>query len=98
MVNIGLSKSMLKNHNLTLSADVSAAINKYDDQKTVSYGLTAQAAYSIKEAHQFSFGATMSKFNDYYLTSQTSYDGFDLQLSLNYSYSFTLIHLKRQSK
>lgn len=98
MVNIGLSKSMLKNHNLTLSADISAAINKYDDQKTVSYGLTAQAAYSIKEAHQFSFGATMSKFNDYYLTSQTSYDGFDLQLSLNYSYSFTLIHLKRQSK
>ncbi|MGM9804647.1 MAG: hypothetical protein ACI308_10785 [Muribaculaceae bacterium] len=98
MVNVGLSKSLLKNRNLTLSADLSAAINKYDDQKTVSYGLTAQASYLLKEAHQFSFGATMSKYNDYYITSQTSYNGFDLQLSLNYTYSFTLIHLKKKSK
>lgn len=98
VVSLGVSRSMLENRNLNLSADVSTGINSYGDMKSVSYGLAASAAYTLKEAHQFTFNAAVNKFNDYYVTSNTSYNGFDMTLSLNYSYTFSLLELKRSSE
>lgn len=98
VVSLGVSRSMLENKNLNLSADASAGINSYGEMKSVSYGLAAAAAYTLKEAHQFTFHASVNKFNDYYVTSNTSYNGFDLTLSLNYSYTFSLLELRRSAE
>lgn len=98
MVSLGVSRSMLEEKNLNLSADVSAGINRYADQRSFSYGINAGASYNIKKVHQFTFGAAVNKFNDYYVTSDTSYSGYEMQLSLNYSYTFTLLELKRKSE
>lgn len=95
---IGVSRSMLEDRNLNLSVDLSTSLNSYGDQTSVSYGLIAGASYTLKDAHQFSFNAAVNKFNDYYVSSNTSYKGFDIQLSLNYSYSFTLLEWKRKSE
>lgn len=95
---IGVSRSMLEEKNLNLSLDASASINKYAEQRSVSYGLVAAAAYTLKQAHQFTFNAAYNKFNDYYVTDKTSYRGYDIQISLNYSFAFTLIDLKRKQK
>lgn len=93
---LGLSRSMLKDRNLSLSADVSVSLHNYAEQRSLSYGLSARAGYSLRKVHQLGLSAGVNKYNDFYLMSQSNYAGYDLRVSLNYTYTFTLVDLKRQ--
>ena len=97
MFSFGASRAFLKDKNLNLSANLSLSCNKIDTQRTISFGASINAGYTLKKVHLFSLSTSINKFNDYYIAEDLSYNGFDFQVSLNYSYSFTLWHIKRKA-
>lgn len=85
---------------LRLDASLSYAINEAQGTKTKSLGGFLSSSYAIKEVHQFGLSAG---YNHYTQTSNSagssgSTKNWDVNVSLNYSYTFTLLEIKRKSK
>ena len=61
--------------------------------------LDLSASYTIKQAHSFSASASFSKYGDVNPTqTRSSLDATDIRLSLNYLYTFSLLHIKKKVK
>lgn len=98
LFSLGTSKSLLKHRNLSLSCNLSYAVNRMDGQRTRSFGGDLSAGLVFCKAHHLSVSGTVNKYNDYYMVEQIAYSGLDYSISCNYTYSFTLLDIKRKAR
>lgn len=94
------SRSFLKDGNLNLSATLSMCYNEVErQQKSLSVGCDLAASYSLKQQHLFSLAAGFNKYGDVNISkNRSSLDATDINLSLNYTYTFTLLEIKRRAE
>lgn len=99
---VGAGRSFLKEKNLSLSANVSLSHNNLQGMsRNLSLGGDIAASMNIKDQHAISMSASYSRFNDVNLYDADfgkGYHGYDLMLSLNYQYTFSLLELKRKAE
>lgn len=96
---LGTSRSFLKDNNLSLSASVSLSYNEVERQsKSLSMGADLSASYTLKKAHVFSASASFNKYGDVNITqTRSGLDCTDISVSLNYTYTFTLLAIKNKA-
>ena len=91
-------RSFLEDKNLTASLTLSACCNHIAGENTNwSVGVDLYAGYTLKKVHSFSFSAGYSRYNDMNIVDVMKYSSYDLNCSLNYNYTFTLLELKRKA-
>lgn len=91
-------RSFLEDKNLTASLTLSACRNHIVGENTNwSVGVDLYAGYTLKKVHSFSFSAGYSRYNDMNIVDVMKYSSYDLNCSLNYNYTFTLLELKRKA-
>ena len=91
-------RSFLEDKNLTTSLTLSACRNHIAGENTNwSVGVDLYAGYTLKKVHSFSFSAGYSRYNDMNIVDVMKYSSYDLNCSLNYNYTFTLLELKRKA-
>lgn len=91
-------RSFLEDKNLTASLTLSACRNHIAGENTNwSVGVDLYAGYTLKKVHSFSFSAGYSRYNDMNIVDVMKYSSYDLNCSLNYNYTFTLLELKRKA-
>lgn len=97
---LSTGRGFLKDKNLNVSASVSLCYNHVEyTSKNLSMALDLSASYTLKKAHSFSASASFSKYGDVNPTqTRSSLDATDIRLSLNYLYTFSLLHIKRKAK
>lgn len=97
---VGASRSFLEEKNLQLSGNISLSRNDIQGMsKNLSLGGDLSAAMNIKDKHAISFSASYSRFNDiniYDLEEGDGYNGYDLMITLNYTYTFSLLEIKKK--
>lgn len=98
MFTFGTSRSFLESKTLVFSLNANASRNKTQEQRTMSYGVSLSGNYTLKDAHVFSLIGSYNHYNNLYLTELTKMDGESYSISLNYNYSFTLLHLKKRAE
>ena len=100
VTSLSTGRGFLKDKNLNMSASVSLCYNHVQyTSKSLSMALDLNASYSLKQAHTFSASASFSKYGDVNPTqTRSSLDATDIRLSLNYVYTFQLLHLKKKAK
>lgn len=83
---------------LTLSGSISLIYNEVERQsKSLNIGGEVSAAYTLKKYHVFSASASMYKYGDVNPSKVTSnLDCTDITVSLNYAYTFSLLHIKKK--
>lgn len=99
IASLGTSRSFLKEKNLNLSASVSLCYNEVERQsKSLSLGADFSASYTLKKVHMFSTSAAFNKYGDVNMTkTRSSLDCTDISVSLNYTYTFTLLAIKNKA-
>lgn len=91
-------RSFLEDKNLTASLTLSACRNHIAGENTNwSVGVDLYAGYTLKKVHSFSFSAGYSRYNDMNIVDVMKYSSYDLNCSLNYNYTFTLLEFKRKA-
>ncbi len=96
---LGASRSLLKEKNLRLSANLSYCLNQIKGQsRNNSLSADISAGYTLKKEHNFTFSAGYYNYNDMSFVEQMAYNSYDFNVSLNYTWNFTLIELKKKSK
>jgi hypothetical protein len=61
-------------------------------------GADLTASYLLNKVHSFSFSASMSKYGDVNQTKRrSSLDALDITASLNYTYTFSLLEIKKKA-
>lgn len=99
---VGASRNFLENKNLHVSGNLSLSQNNIEGaSKNLSLGGDVAASLNIKDKHAISFSASYSRFNDinfYADMANDSYHGYDLIISLNYTYTFSLLEIKRNAE
>lgn len=97
---LSTGRGFLKDKNLNISASVSLCYNHVQyTSKNLSMALDLSASYTIKQAHSFSASASFSKYGDVNPTqTRSSLDATDIRLSLNYLYTFSLLHINKKVK
>lgn len=100
VTSLSTGRGFLKDKNLNVSASVSLCYNHVEyTSKNLSMALDLSASYTLKKAHSFSASASFSKYGDVNPTqTKSSLDATDIRLSLNYLYTFSLLHIKRKAK
>lgn len=100
VASLGTSRSFLKEKNLNLSATVSLCYNEVERQsKSLSLGADFSASFNLKKVHLFSASAAFNKYGDVNITqTRSGLDCTDITVSLNYTYTFTLLAIKRKVK
>lgn len=98
VASLGTSRSFLKEKNLSLSATVSLCYNEVERQsKSLSLGADFSASFNLKKVHLFSASAAFNKYGDVNITqTRSGLDCTDITVSLNYTYTFTLLAIKRK--
>ena len=99
IASFGTSRSFLKENNLNLSASVSLCYNEVErHSKSLSLGADFSASYTLKKVHMFSTSASFNKYGDVNITkARSSLDCTDISVSLNYTYTFTLLSIKNKA-
>lgn len=99
IASFGTSRSFLKENNLNLSASVSLCYNEVErHSKSLSLGADFSASYTLKKVHMFSTSASFNKYGDVNITkTRSSLDCTDISVSLNYTYTFTLLSIKNKA-
>lgn len=99
IASLGTSRSFLKEKNLNFSASVSLCYNEIERQsKSLSLGADLSASYTHKKVHMLSTSASFSKYGDVNITKvRSDLNGTDISVSLNYTYTFTLLEIKRKA-
>ena len=100
VLSISTGRSFLKEKNLNTSATVSLCYNDVQDrQRMLSLGGFVSASYTLAKVHVFSLSAGANKYSDTNITSSDESRGTtEVTVSLNYAYTFSLLHLKRKAK
>jgi hypothetical protein len=96
---IGTSRSFMKEKELNVGLNFSLCYNEVEKQsKSLSLGADLTASYTLKKAHAFSLTAGISKYGDVNQTKRrSSLDALDITASLNYTYTFSLLEIKRKA-
>lgn len=83
---------------LSVSGSISLVYNEVERQsKSLSIGGEVSASYTLKKYHVFSTSATFYKYGDVNPTKlRSNLDCTDITLSLNYAYTFSLLHIKKK--
>ena len=99
IASLGTSRSFLKEKNLNFSASVSLCYNEIERQsKSLSLGADVSASYTHKKVHMLSTSASFNKYGDVNITEvRSNLNGTDISVSLNYTYTFTLLEIKRKA-
>ncbi len=94
------SRDFLEDKSLNIAATVSMCYNEIKYQsKSLSVAGDLQAGYTLKKAHVFSLSAGISKYGDVNPTKRrSSLDITDVSVSLNYTYTFSLLEIKRKGE
>ena len=97
VLSVGTGRSFLKEKNLNVSAGLSLCYNNIQDQqRMLSMGADVSAGYSLK-SHVFSFNANFNKYSDVNLSADRSSMGStEVTLSVGYTYTFSLLEIKRK--
>ncbi len=100
MFSFGTGRSFLKDKDLRLDGSISYAVNEAQGTKTNTFGGFLSSSYTIKEVHQISLSAGYNHYKQTYTSDEGSAtsSNWDVNVSLNYSYTFTLLEIKRKSK
>ncbi|MBR6121680.1 MAG: hypothetical protein IKQ05_04740 [Prevotella sp.] len=96
---VGTGRSFLKEKNLNVSADLSLCYNNVQNQqRMLSIGTDLSAGYTLLKDHVFSFSANFNKYSDTNLSADmSSYGASEITLSLGYTYTFSLMEIKRKA-
>lgn len=96
---LGTSRSFMKEKELNLGLSFSLCYNEVEKQsKSLSMGADLTASYLLNKVHSFSFSASMSKYGDVNQTKRrSSLDALDITASLNYTYTFSLLEIKKKA-
>ena len=96
---LGVSRSFLKEKELNIGLNFSLCYNEVEKQsKSLSLGADLSASYMLKKVHSFSLAAGMSKYGDVNQTRRrSSLDALDITASLNYTYTFTLLEIRKKA-
>ena len=99
VLSVSTGRSFLKDKSLNVSAGLSMCYNNIQNQqRMLSLGADMSAGYTLK-AHVFSFNAAFNKYSDTNLSADNSSIGAsELTLSLGYTYTFSLLELKKKGK
>ena len=100
IASFGTSRSFLKEKNLSLSASVSLCYNEVERQsKSLSFGGDFSASFNLKKVHMISASAAFNKYGDVNITkTRSGLDCTDITVNLNYTYTFSLLTIKRKEK
>ena len=100
VASLGASRSFLKEKELSLGATLSLCYNKIKDQsKCLSMGGDLSVGYTLNKVHVFSLTAGVNKYGDVNVVKRrSSLDQTDVNVSLNYTYTFSLFELKRKAE
>ena len=100
VLSLSTGRSFLKEKNLNTSASLSLCYNNVQDrQRMISVGGYISASYTLAKVHVFSLNASANKYSDTNITSSDESRGTtEITVSLNYAYTFSLLHLKRKAK
>ena len=100
IASVGVSRSFLKEKELSLGATLSLCYNDIKDQaQNVSVGGDMSVGYTYNKVHVFSLAAGINKYGDINIVnSRSSFDQTDLYVSLNYVYTFSLMEMKNKAE
>lgn len=100
ILSLTADRAFLKEKNLHASATFSLCYNDIKDQRRMlSAGADMSVGYTLKQVHAFSFTAGMNKYNDVNISDdESSYNTTEINMSLNYTYTFTLLEMKRKGE
>jgi hypothetical protein len=98
VLSVNTGRSFLKDRNLNVSAGLSLCYNTIQNQqRMLSLGADMSAGYTLK-SHVFSFNASFNKYSDTNLSDdRSSLGASELTLSLGYTYTFSLLQIKRKA-
>ena len=100
IASLGASRSFLKEKELSLGATLSLCYNEVKDQsKSMSMGGDVSVGYTLNKVHVFSLMAGVNKYGDVNVVKRrSSLDQTDVNISLNYTYTFSLYEMKRKAE
>lgn len=84
---------------LNVSGSISLVYNEVERQsKSLNIGGDVSASYTLKKYHVFSASASFYKYGDVNPTKvKSNLDCTDITVSLNYAYTFSLLHIKKKA-
>ena len=99
IASFGVSRSFLKEKNLSVSATANFIYNELKNQsKSLSVGSDLSMGYTLKKVHVFSLGASINKYGDVNMSKRrSSLDNTEITASLNYVYTFSLLEIKNKA-
>jgi hypothetical protein len=97
---VGTSRSFLKEKNLYASANLSLCYNDIQNQQQVlSVGADLSTGYTLAQVHHFTLSAGFNKYSDTNIsTDHSSMGTTEINISLGYNYTFSLLELKRKAE
>ena len=100
MISFGTSRAFLSDGSLRFSLTANYCLNKNDGNSNNSFGVSLSGTYAIKQAHQFSLSAAYNNNKQVNLVDDIKerIGSYGISVSLNYSYSFVLLHIKKKVK
>ena len=98
VLSFGTGRAFLQDKSLTTSATISLVYNNIrHQQKNLSLGAYLSAGYTLKRAHAFSLSAGFNKYSDTNISADnSSRNTTEFTASMGYTYTFSLLHLKRK--
>lgn len=93
-------RSFLKDNSFNVSATLNLIYNEVKFiSKSMSMGGSIAMGYTLANVHVFSLQAGMNKYGDVNITKRRSgLDATDITASLNYTYTFSLLEIKRKGE
>lgn len=100
VLSVGTGRSFLKEKNLYTNVDFQLCYNNIKDmQRVLSLGANISAGYTLAKVHAFTVSAGFNKYSDVNLSNDLESMGTtEIMASLNYNYTFSLLHLKRKAE
>ena len=100
VLSIGTGKSFFEERNLNTSLTLNLCYNQIKNmQKNLSFGADLSASYTLAKVHNFNFGLGFNKYSDTNLSADLSSMGTtEFSASLGYTYTFTLLEIKRKAE
>jgi len=100
VLSVSSGRSFLKDKSLNVSAGLSLCYNDVQNQqRMLSIGTDVSAGYTLSKVHVFSLSACFNKYSDTNLSADmSSYGASELTLSLGYTYTFSLVEIKRKAE
>jgi len=100
VLSLSTGRSFLKEKNLSTSATVNLCYNNIKNfQKMLSIGADLSANYTLAKVHNFNLGVGFNKYSDTNPSADmTSMGTTEFTASLGYTYTFSLLEIKRKAE